>query len=201
MLRPVVFADANVLYSSTLRGWLFNLSEAGAFTLMTTEDVIAEAVSHWRNNNPTAPGGVTTRMSENIRTLSSVIREYDCELPFPGSDEGDIHVHAACVAGEVEYLVTGDKGFLNMDDAVKDGLKYEIYDIDEFLVLVHNQSPMRIRDFTRAAISRQVELKNKPRVADALRLAGAPKFAFLVNEHARNLAGDRRAVYAQQPGS
>jgi len=201
MLRPVVFADADVLYSSTLRGWLFNLSEAGAFTLMTTEDVIAEAVGRWRDKNPTAPGGVTTRMAENIRTLSSVIGEYDCDIPFPGNDKGDTHVHAACVVGEVEYLVTLDRGFLNMDDSVKDCLKYEIYDIDEFLVLVHNQSPMRIRDFTRAEIRRQVKLKNKPRVAEALTRAGAPKFASLVSKHARSLAGDRPAVYAQQSGS
>jgi len=198
MVRPVVFVDADVLYSATLRGWLFNLSEAGAFTLKTTEDVMAEAVSNWRNNNPTAPGGVTTRMSENMRTLSTVIREYDCELSFPGDDEGDIHVHAACVAGEVEYLVTGDKGFLNMDEAVKDCLKYEIYNIDEFLVLVHDQSPMRIRDFTRAEIQRQVKLKNKPRIADALTRAGAPEFASLVSEHARSLAGNRPAVCARQ---
>jgi len=199
MPSPVVFVDADVMYSSTLRGWLFNLAESGAFTLTTTEDVIAEAVARWRDNNPTINGIVTTRMAENMRTLATVIREYDCEIPFPGNDEGDTHVHAACVAGEVEYLVTKDMGFLEMDEAFKDGLKYEIYNIDEFLLLVHNQSPMRIRELTQVAINYQSGRGKSPRVADALASSGAPCFGALVGQHVRSLAGVGEVVYAAAP--
>src|SRR3546814_9270986 len=84
---PEVFVDADVLYSPTLRGWLFNLSVGPGFTSspafepIVSEDVIAEAVARWRDANPTAPGGVVTQMSSRIRELCSVIEDFNCEIP------------------------------------------------------------------------------------------------------------------------
>lgn len=197
MHNPSVFVDACVLYSSTLRGWVFNMSESGAFTLLTTEDVIAEAVARWRDNNPTANGAVTTRMAQHCRELSTVIDNYDCDVPFPGDDEGDIHVHAACLDGRVEYLVTADKGFLNLPDEIKDELPYEIYNADDFFTLVHAQMPARIRELVRREIARQVKLGNEPRIGNALRSAGVPEFADLVAGHAVSLAGAGPLVHAK----
>lgn len=196
MRLPSVLVDASVLYSSTLRGWFLNLAETGALTLHSTEDVIAEAVARWRDDNPEAQGVVTTRMAQNIRMLAVVIEEFDPSLPFPYADGGDRHVHAACLAGRVEYLVTEDRGFLDTPTDVKDGLPYEIYRADEFLVLAHNQNPSQIRELTRKEIERRVKKGEEPRVAQALRDAGAPEFSSLVARHARNLAGAGRPVLA-----
>lgn len=197
MHRPRVFADADVMYGPVLRGWMFNLSLAGAFDLLTTEDVISEAVANWRDDHPTAEGGVIARMSELMRTLCAVVRDYDCTIAFPGDDEGDIHVHAACVASETEYLVTKDRGFHDLDEAVKDSLKYEIYDIDDFLVLVHNQNPPRIRELTLKEIQRREKKYGDSQTVEKLAAAGAPQFAKLVSEHAQSLAGAGQLVYAR----
>ncbi|MGB4834514.1 MAG: hypothetical protein WBP28_00340 [Nostocoides sp.] len=68
-----VLVDANVLYSRTLRDWLFLLklrSEAGMFTVYATEDIIAEVLYRLRRDNPNEPGhfiaGIHDRIVANI---------------------------------------------------------------------------------------------------------------------------------------
>ncbi|MCK2032630.1 hypothetical protein [Microbacterium sp. KSW4-4] len=196
-MSPLVFVDADVLYSVTLRGWFFNLAHAGshfspAFEIVVTEDVIAEAVARWRDDNALAPGGVVSAMSENLRTLCTVLRDYDCEIPFPGGDEGDIHVYAAALEAGVGYLVTKDKGFHNLSDDVKDDLPFEIYHPDDFLVLVNAQSSRNVMEATRAtmrhALSKEQEVTS---MVTMLRKNDCPRFADVVERHLAVLAGAR----------
>lgn len=198
---PLVFVDADVLYSVTLRGWFFNLAHAESqfapsFEIVVTEDVIAEAIARWRDSNPKAPGGVVSTMSEHLRTLCTVIRDYDCEIPFPGGDEGDIHVYAAAVAAGVGYLVTKDNGFHDLSAEVKDELPFEIYHPDDFLLLVDAQNRSNVMEATRAtvrhALSKGQEVSG---MVDMLRKNACPQFADVVENHLAVLADARSITF------
>lgn len=135
----------------TLRGWLFNLSigqqgaTSPAFQMVVSEDVIAEAVARWRDKHPTAPGAVTAKMSNDLRTLCTVVQDFDATIPFPGGDEGDVHVHDAATHQQVGYLVTNDRGFHDLSDEQKDTLPYEIYRPDDlFLLLAYDPGLVRV---------------------------------------------------------
>lgn len=57
-----VFVDANILYSRTIRDWLFALSTSKIqmFDLFSSEDVFAEVVYHYRRSNPKRSGDEET---------------------------------------------------------------------------------------------------------------------------------------------
>jgi hypothetical protein len=72
-MPQLVFADANVLFSRTLRDWLFLLkieSHGDLFAVVTSEDVIAETLYRLRRRFALAPGELVTavhnRIAENI---------------------------------------------------------------------------------------------------------------------------------------
>lgn len=193
-MLPVVFVDADVLYSPTLRGWLFNIvdSPSPPFALAVSEDVIAEAVARYRDRNPRARGVVTSKMSQHIRELCMVVEDFDCDIAFPGDDEGDIHVHAAALAAGAGYLITRDSGFQELGDDVKDSLPYEIYDPDDFFLLANDQSQSRVREAARAQMRHHAKKKprqDEPSITDRLERAGCPKFAQVVDAHFKVLAG------------
>ena len=109
-----VLVDANVLYSRTLRDWLFLLklrSEAGMFTVYATEDIIAEVLYRLRRDNPNKPGhfiaGIHDRIVANI---DDRITDFQIDGSFPGDDPDDAHVHAAAVASGARILLTDDSG-------------------------------------------------------------------------------------------
>ncbi len=197
-MLPIVFVDADVIYSSTLRSWLFNLSAgiefktSPAFEVVVSEDVIAEAVARWRDANPTAHGGVVTTMSNNLRELCTVVRDYDCSMPFPGADEGDIHVHAAALASKAGYLVTNDNGFHSLPADVQDGLEYEIYRPDDFFVLASKQSQQRTLEATRKTLRYYASTPGESQMVAKLEAAGCAEFAAIVDEHLMVLAGEAR---------
>lgn len=198
-MLPIVFVDADVLYSATLRGWLINFATGGqsgespGFELVLTEAVIAEAVARWHDDHPRARGGVITRMAEVLREVSTIVRDFDADIAFPGKDEGDIHVHAAAVASGAGYLVTRDNGFLDLAEEIKDTLPYEIYPPDDFMILAAKQSARRMREVTRSTM-RHYATKDagSPQMVTKLITAGAPKFATIVNDELAALAGVTR---------
>lgn len=201
-MLPVVFVDADVLYSPTLRSWLLNFAtgelvgRSPAFDLVLTEAVIAEAVARWNDDNPRARGAVVTRMAEALREVATIVRDYDATIDFPGADEGDIHVHAAAVAANAGYLVTRDSGFHKLPQEVKDTLPYEIYDPDDFLVLVADQSHGRLRAATRATMKHYaVKDAGRSQMVSKLRKSGAPQFAELVNDELAVLAGAKEPTF------
>lgn len=194
---PLVFVDADVLYSTTLRAWLFNLAHAESintpsFEIVVSEDVIAETVSRWRDNHPKAPGGVTTNLSTQLRTLCTVVADYDCEVEFPGQDEGDIHVFAAALSAEVGYLVTKDTGFLHLPEEIQDDLPFEIYHPDEFLLLVDAQDRSNVMEATRATMRHRLSRgQDQVGMVEMLRKNACPKFADVVESHLGVLSGSK----------
>lgn len=194
----MVFVDADVLWSATLRAWILNFATGSAsgrspgFELVLTEAVIAEAVARWNDKHPRARGIVVTRMSEALREVATIVRDYDAEIPFPGSDEGDIHVHAAAVQAGAGYLVTNDRGFHDLPEEAKNELPYEIYHPDEFLTLVADQSRGRLRDATREMMHHLAPKDGESyKMVSSLEKNGAPVFAAMVDEELAVLAGAR----------
>lgn len=193
---PKVFLDADVLYSRTLRAWLFNLAHRDrpsgpAFELIVSEDVVAEALARWRDNNPRVNGGVVANMGEQIREMCTVVRDYDCDIEFPGEDEGDIHVLAATIESRAGYLVTKDTGFHKLDEAVTDEFDFEISTPDDFFVLANDQSPQSAFEATRTMMRYFNNLGREPKLAEKLVNNDCPNFAQIVTGHLAVLAGAR----------
>jgi predicted nucleic acid-binding protein len=180
-------ADANVLYSRTLRDWLVLIqleSEGGLYELGWTEDILAEVIYRYRRKHPTADGGVITRIRDRIAGSleGGRIDDFTIDGSFPGSDPNDQHIHAAAIAGGVTYLITEDGGFRSAGIDL-DALSYEVHSPDSFLTLVDDSAPQHVR----AVTARQERYWSgrpaaKPLV-EALRDAGCPTFAQRVLEH------------------
>ena len=69
------FVDANILYSRTIRDWLFALSTSKIqmFDLFSSEDVFAEVVYHYRRSNPKRSGDEVNGLVNQIRELVHVV--------------------------------------------------------------------------------------------------------------------------------
>lgn len=72
-----VFVDANILYSRTIRDWLFALSTSKIqmFDLFSSEDVFAEVVYHYRRSNPKRSGDEVNGLVNQIRRGASFKNE------------------------------------------------------------------------------------------------------------------------------
>jgi FAD/FMN-containing dehydrogenase len=191
MRVPIVFLDANVLYSKTLRDWIFLLREetaGGLFTVVSSNDVIAEALYSIRRNKPLAPGHATARPKEIIESaLDDIVRDFPAGASFPGGDRHDVHVHAAATACNASYVITSDKGF----HTVADQLEYEVHTADSFLQLVAENMPQAVD----RVILRQNEYRSNrgatKTLSTALIDARCPTFAVIVDRHLRAIAQGR----------
>lgn len=194
-----VFVDANVLYSRTLRDWLFILrQEAGnTFSVHTTEDVITEAVYHLRRNNQQWRGRKTKQLRERlVASLDEVVGDYDPTIEYPFKDENDRHVHAAAVECRADFLLTGDGGFQAPKPDAE--LPYEVHTPDEFFLLVddsNSDAVMRATNRQREYWQKKAKAGETPMsLASALVEAKCPKFAKRVEGHLRALSGLRREL-------
>jgi PIN domain len=127
-LTTTVLVDANVLYSKTLRDWLglCYLQQDGWFEVKWTEDIMAEVLYHLRKDHPTFSdsqiGGVRDKIVNTFPAGRIQDYEIDSGLPYP--DIFDAHVHAAAIHGEVDFVLTSDRGFEKLGDLL-DELPYE----------------------------------------------------------------------------
>lgn len=184
-----VFVDANVLYSRTLRDWLFMLrleTGGGVFQLHTTWDAITETGATLRDNFPDAPGGLVANVVKNCQKHFDEILEN-----FPGgpvasiADEGDWYVHHAAEASRANILLTQDQGFES------DESNYEVFNCDDFFLEVFRSAP----DAVKRVIAQQVPYwadRGGKQVPDALRAADCPKFAEATLGHIQQMALDGR---------
>lgn len=187
-------ADANVLYSRTLRDWLILIeleSDGGLYELCWTEDILAEVIRSYRRNNPTVDGGTITRIRDRIAGSleGGRIDDFAIDGSFTGTDKDDQHVHAAALAGGVTYLITKDGGFRS-EGIDLDALPYEVHSPDSFLTLVDDSSPRRVRAVTAQQEKYWSGKPNAKTLADALRDAGCPTFAQRVLKHLSQLPAE-----------
>jgi hypothetical protein len=182
-----VLVDANVLFSRTLRDWLFLLklkSEGGMFTVASTVDIISEAMARLRDKNPYAQGrtiaGIHDRIVEFIDERDD---DYTVDESFPGADDGDAHVHAAAVACGAGVVLTCDSGWEKLSDRVKDGLPYEVQDPDYFFCLIDEASPSTVLRVIMDQVEYWVRVNGEADLPSRLRAAGCPQFAERVRKH------------------
>lgn len=197
-----MFVDADVLYSATVRYWLFQLrvSTPSMFQLHTSEDVLAEVIAKLRDNNPRWDGRQTVRIREDIlEIVDEVLTDFDGSVPYEGSDPNDFHVHAAAIGCRADILLTCDTGLLRQPNA--DDLSYEAYHPDDFFVLLNDSAPLDVRQATydQMIYSVRTHGARKSRMVQSLQDAGCPEFAKVVNRHLQDLAGalprgDRRRL-------
>ncbi|SDT37078.1 PIN domain-containing protein [Jiangella sp. DSM 45060] len=186
--------DANVLYSRTLRDWLIMIqleSEGGIYELCWTEDILAEAITRFRDHNPTVHGRVIAKMHDTVTEYLGVgrIDDYRIDGSFPGADPHDQHVHAAAIAAGATYLITDDPGFRSPGIDL-DSLPYEVHTPDSFLVLVDDSAPHDVRAVTRDQERYWDRKPGSKTLVQALQDAGCPDFAQRVLEHLCQLPAD-----------
>ncbi|MHC6177272.1 PIN domain-containing protein [Glutamicibacter sp. X7] len=180
-----VFVDANVLFSRTLRDWLFLLrveSKGGLFQIHTTWDVIAETGSHLRNKYPEASGALVSSLIDRCQELFDEIL-----VGFPGgavdhiADREDWHVHHAAMACQAAILLTEDHGFVSEETS------YETYNCDEFFTEISSSSTMTVRTVADMQ-AKYWATRGGRALPDALRDADCPVFADIVQQHLRQIA-------------
>ncbi|MFC5942332.1 PIN domain-containing protein [Micromonospora harpali] len=181
---PLVFLDANVLYSRTLRDWICLLALESAYDLRYSEDVLAEWMYRLRRKRP--------ELSEHA--IGGQRRKFVAAFPngmvtgySPGSvpcppDPDDRHVLAAALHGGVDVLVTNDRQGREAfpPECVRDHL--EVQTADEFLDHVADAS----MDLVWRVLARQLDYYRRTRgtgdydeaeLVAFLRKAGAARFA------------------------
>jgi hypothetical protein len=82
-----VLADANVLFSRTLRDWLILIQLVpGPYTVYWTEDILAEVAYHLRKKHPDASGhvipGIRRKITEALE--GGRVDDFVVDGTFPG---------------------------------------------------------------------------------------------------------------------
>lgn len=193
MVTQRLFVDANILFSRTLRDWLFLLklqSENSMFVVVSTEDVLAETIYRLRRKYPAWDGGQISRIREAlVKNIDELVNDYPIRDDFAGIDPDDNHVHSAAVAGNANMLVTSDGGFLELEGASNE-LPYEIWSADEFFVLVDDSAPHLVELVTKKQVLHWNNDRGVPgRIVEKLIKSGCPQFAERVKAHLRSLSG------------
>ncbi|ADX75274.1 hypothetical protein Asphe3_42090 (plasmid) [Pseudarthrobacter phenanthrenivorans Sphe3] len=186
----IVLLDANILYARTLRDWIGLLQgEVPAlFTVVWTEDVMVETLYHLRKKYPLWSeeqiGGLRRKLEKAFTGGQITGYQIDASLEYP--DIGDAHLHAAAVHGAVDIVVTRN----GKDLPYGDDLPYEIYEPDDFLILVDDAAPQAVRAVTESQLC-YFHKKSSPDEGIDLPLrlnkAGAPKFAARVRDHLQHV--------------
>ena len=179
-----VLVDANVWYSRTLRDWVCMLAteaEGDLYTVLWTDDILTECTYHLRKANPRWEGGKISRIRESIEEVFPDGRVRDFVVEDGPRDEGDLHVHAAAVAGGADFVLTMNvKDFPGGDEC-----PYEVYTPGEFFTLVWDAAPGLVERVSRK-MERYWSRKGHP-YSIAERLRSAEKSAAM-REFARRVA-------------
>lgn len=211
MHMDLVFVDANVLYSKTLRDWTLLLSEhCERFAVVSSQDCIIEALANYRENHPAADGGVIRQVRASIEgSLHDIVEDWPGGPVDGMPDEKDWHVVHAATHAQVKILVTD-----NMKDfaPVAGKLSFDLYSPDQLFTLVARNDPRAVEEVTMRQVAyweegnRRRAAEGKPgskSLSQALRDSRAPEFADIVEQTLRKLSGirdeDQTAVTAE-PG-
>jgi len=194
-----VLADANLLYSRTLRDWLFLLkleTATGMYSVCSTEDILSEVLYSYRRNNPTIDGQATSSLRKSLEaSIDDFISGFDGSIPNPFLDVNDSHLHAVAVSASIDILLTCDTGLLSVELATRDVLPYEVMHPDDFFLLIDDSAPHVVKSVTAKQVeyweSRQAGAneQRRPSLVEALIRAGCPNFGQRVQVHLKNLAG------------
>lgn len=188
-MRSRVLVDANVWYSRTLTDWVSKLSIcSGMYTVLWTEDILAEARYQLRKNKPEIGDGPLTTRFDRIRELFPDGRVSGYEIvDKEHPDPHDWHVVNAAISVEADYLLTSDAKFADLQDApAVDAWSFEVHNPDSFFDLVHESSGQLVQLVARDEFDYWTLKRGFDRsLGDMLRRAGAPGFAQCIDGYVR----------------
>lgn len=187
-----VLVDANILFSRTLRDWLFLLklrSQGSIFRVYATEDIVAEVVYRTRRKKPDLSGEYIANLHDRIcGCLDDRVVAYKTDDSFPGLDKDDAHVHGAAVAAKADYLLTCDTGWLDLPEEELDSLPYEVHHPDSFFICIDDFFPQVVRDVTEEQARYWFKQTGSADLPRALRKAGCDGFAERVRLHLQHIS-------------
>lgn len=186
----IVLLDANILYSKTLRDWiaLLQIEAPSVFSVAWTEDIMVETLYHLRKKHQMWSEQQLGGMRRNLEKAftGGQITGYQIDPAIKYPDVGDAHVHAAAVHGAVDIVVTAN----GKDLPSTDDLNYEIYQPDDFLILVDDAAPKAVRAVTEQQLRHYHRKSSGTEGVDLplrLKNAKAPMFAARVREHLQHV--------------
>ena len=98
------------------------------------------------------------------------------------TDDCDAHLHAAAEHGDVQYVITNDRGFHEFARTYDEDLGYEVYTPDDFLMLVHRDAISTVRETLLGQIAYHRSLGRPFNLAARLDAAQAPNFAGAIRD-------------------
>ncbi len=190
--RHVIFVDANVLVSRTLRDWLgvLHLHGDNVMQICWSEDVIAETVHALRRIHPEWDGGRITHVHDLIvgQFENGRIDAYPTRADFSGDDPLDGHVDAAARACRADFLLTQNLRHFPANEY------YEVIDCDDLFCLIDDSQPRLVRAATAEQIGYWTSKREEALLVEHLRSAGCPLFADRVRGHIFDFGGIRSAT-------
>jgi hypothetical protein len=164
---------------------------------------MAEVIYHLRKKLPQASdvqiGGVRDQLVETFPNGRISGYTIDPNVAYP--DIYDAHLHAAALHGEVDFVLTADKGFERLGSLL-DELPYEVHSPDSFFCLLEDYSPQAIRDVIEKQLAYWLKRRDTVNLPAHLEKAGAPEFAARVRRHLQTLQAcqlTEAAGESQQP--
>lgn len=183
--NQVVFVDANVWFSRTLRDWigmLYTTPDMAPFSVCWTEDVLAEVLYHLRRKHPDWEGRRIASVRDLIAGTFEVGRIDDFWIgdDYKGKDAFDAHVHAAAVACRADIMLT-----INVADFVWDANEspYEVLTPDAFFLLIDDAAPELVAEVAVKMCNYWVKRRLEANLPLKLKHAGCDHFADRVRGH------------------
>lgn len=187
----LIFLDANILYSRTLRDWFCLISKASGIegiALRWSEDVMAEYQYHIRRKNPgwseQQVGGWRRKLTDAFPGAMITGYEIDPVL-LESKDKFDAHVVSAAAHGRVDYLVTSNESDF---EEITHQYEFEIFSPDDMLSLIYERRSDAVRIATKDQMTYWANRKEDKPLPQALTDAGAPNFANHVGKLLANFA-------------
>jgi len=196
-----ILLDTNILLSKTLRDWILlpnQILNKKYFDIHTTQNILDEWGYHWLRENPTGNDAARVKVREQIGKSVFVLEGYPISSIHGYPDKNDLHIHAAMVEHNIDYLVTNDKALLDYwetNENTDEPLPYETISADDLLMTYteksfgradRNSLVMRKADLAEIYLFQERYFINKYGESDlcgALERADAPRFAHYLRHH------------------
>ena len=101
----LIFLDVEASESLVLASCLYQIH--------TTQNILDEWGYHWLRENPTGNDAARVNVREQIGKSVFVLEGYPISSIHGYPDKNDLHIHAAMVKHNIDYLVTNDKALLD----------------------------------------------------------------------------------------